>query len=148
MVHYELVKVIINIPGLVEIIINILICYHDLSDFIMSDWGLVFTSKFWFFLCYFFNIKKQPSTIFHLQTDNQTERWNSIMKAYFRAFVSFEQNNWARFLPIIKFTYNNTKNASINHTLFELNCGYHPWISYEEDIDLRFKSSFAKKLSS
>ncbi len=34
-----------------------------------------------------------------------------------------------------EFTYNNTKNVSIGHTSFELNCGYHPHISYNEDID-------------
>ena len=33
-----------------------------------------------------------------------------------------------------EFAYNNAKNASIGHMLFELNCGYHPQMWYEEDI--------------
>ena len=62
------------------------------------------------------------------------------MKAYFRAFVNYEQNNWARLLPIAKFAYNNTKNANTGHTPFELNCSYHPLVSYEEDVNLRSQS--------
>ena len=44
--------------------------------------------------------------------------------------------------------YNNAKNASISHTVFELNCGYHPRISYEEDLDPRSKLRTAEEQSS
>ena len=47
------------------------------------------------------------------------------MEAYLRAFVNFEQNDWARLLPMAEFAYINAKNASTGHTPFELNCGYH-----------------------
>ena len=48
------------------------------------------------------------------------------MEAYLQTFVNFEQNDWARFLPMAEFAYNNAKNASTGHTPFELNCGFHP----------------------
>ena len=86
-------------------------------------------------LCYFLGIKKKLSTAFHPQTDSQTERQNSTMEAYLKAFVNWEQNNWARPLPMAKFAYNNAKNASTSHTLFGLNCSYYPRVSFEEDID-------------
>ncbi len=38
------------------------------------------------------------------------------MKAYLRAFVNFEQDDWAKLLPIAKFAYNNAKIASTGHT--------------------------------
>ena len=44
-----------------------------------------------------------------------------------------------------KFAYNNAENVSTGHTLFELNCGYHFRISYEEDINARYKSNSADK---
>ena len=69
------------------------------------------------------------------------------MEAYLRAFVNFEQNDWARLLPMAEFAYNNAKNASTGHTPFELNCGYHPWMSYEENVDPRSQSKSADKLS-
>ena len=46
-----------------------------------------------------------------------------------------------------EFAYNNAKNASTDHTLFELNCGYHPWVSYKEDLDPHSKSKTAEELS-
>ncbi len=46
-----------------------------------------------------------------------------------------------------EFAYNNAKNASIGHTLFELNCGFHPRASYEEDVDPRSKSKASDELA-
>ena len=46
-----------------------------------------------------------------------------------------------------EFAYNNAKNASTGHTPFELNCGYHPWVSYKEDVDSRSQSKSADELS-
>ena len=68
------------------------------------------------------------------------------MEAYLRAFVNFEQNDWVRLLPMAEFAYNNTKNASIGYTPFELNCGYHPQMSYKEDVDPRSQSKSVDKL--
>ena len=45
-----------------------------------------------------------------------------------------------------EFAYNNAKNASTGHTPFELNCGYHPRMLYEKDVDLRSQSKSADKL--
>ena len=45
-----------------------------------------------------------------------------------------------------EFAYNNTKNASSGHTPFKLNCGYHPWMSYKEDVNPCSKSKSADEL--
>ncbi len=93
MVHYELVKVTINAPGLTEVILDVVVRYHGLLELIVSDWGLVFTSKFWLSLCYFLGIKQRLSTAFHPQIDSQTKRQNSTIKDYLQAFVNFQQND-------------------------------------------------------
>ncbi len=59
------------------------------------------------------------------------------MEAYLRVFVNFEQNDWARLLPMAKFAYNNAKNVSTDHTPFELNCRFYLQASYKEDVDPR-----------
>ncbi len=46
-----------------------------------------------------------------------------------------------------EFAHNNAKNASTNHNLFELNYGYHPKVSFEEDVDLCSRSRSANKLA-
>lgn len=65
MVDYKPVKIRINAFGLVKVIINVIICYHGLLDFIVSDRGSVFTSKFCSLLCYFFGIKRRLFIAFH-----------------------------------------------------------------------------------
>ncbi len=47
-----------------------------------------------------------------------------------------------------EFTYNNTKNASTVHMPFELNCGFHPSVSYKEDVNPRSQSKSADELAS
>ncbi len=126
MVHYKLVKVINDILSLVKVILDMVIRNHGLPNSIVSDWGSDFTSKFWSSLCYFFGIKQRLSTTFHPQTDGQTERQNSTMKAYLRAFVNFEPNDLARLLLMAEFTHNNAKNASTGHIAFKLNSAFHP----------------------
>ncbi len=46
-----------------------------------------------------------------------------------------------------EFANNNTKNASTGYTPFELNYGYHPRISFKEDIDSRSRSCSTIKLA-
>ena len=123
------------------------VCHHGVAESIVTDRGSLFTSKFWSLLCYFLGIKKKLSTAFYLQIDGQTERQTSTMEAYLRAFINWEQNNWARLLLIAEFAYNNAKNASTSHTPFELNCGYHPRVSFKEDIDSRSRSCSANELA-
>ena len=57
MVHYEPVKVTIDVSGLAEVILDIAIWHYDLPDSIVTDRSLLFTSKFWLSLCYFFGVK-------------------------------------------------------------------------------------------
>ena len=68
------------------------------------------------------------------------------MEVYLRTFMNWEQNNWARLLPMTEFAYNNSKNTSTGYTPFELNCGYHPWMLYKEEVDPRSQSKLVDKL--
>ncbi len=58
MVHYEPVKVMIDVPGLAEIIINVVVRQYGVPESIIMDRDLLFTSKFLSSLCYFLEIKK------------------------------------------------------------------------------------------
>ena len=147
MIHYKPVKIISNASSLAKVIIDVVVRHYSLPNSIVTDRGFLFTLKFWSLLCYFFTIKRWLSTTFHPQIDGQTKRQNSTMKAYLRAFINFKQNNWASLLPMVEFAYNNAKNANTGHTPFELNCRYHPWVSYEENINHRFKSKLLDELS-
>ena len=47
---------------------------------------------------------------------------------------------------MVEFAYNNTKNASSDHTSFGLNCSYHLRISYKKNVDFCSKFKSADKL--
>ncbi len=46
-----------------------------------------------------------------------------------------------------EFVYNNTKNAITGHILCKINCGYHPRVYFEEDVDSQPRSYPANKLA-
>ena len=90
MVYYELVKITIDAPRLAKVILDVVVRHHELPDSIVTDKSLLFTSKFWSLLCYFFSIKRRLSIAFHPQTNGQTKRQNSTMEAYLKVFVNFK----------------------------------------------------------
>lgn len=48
---------------------------------------------------------------------------------------------------MVEFTYNNSKNASMGYTSFELNCGYHLWVFFEDKYDTRYRFFLANELA-
>ena len=90
MVYYEPVNVTIDALGLAKVIIDIVVRHHGLPDSILTDRALLFISKFWALLCYFLDIKRSLFIAFHPQTFDQTERQNTTIEAYLRAFINFE----------------------------------------------------------
>ena len=80
--HYKPVKVTIDAPELAEVILDVVVRQHGLSNSIVSDQGSIFTSKFWSSLYYFLGIKRKLSTAFQTQNDRQTKRQNSTIEAY------------------------------------------------------------------
>ena len=57
MIYYKLVKITINIPGLVKVIVNIVVRYYGLLILIITNKKSLFTSKLLSLLCYFSGIK-------------------------------------------------------------------------------------------
>ena len=90
MVYYKPVKITIDASGLAEVIIDVVVWYHGLPDSIITNRNPLFTSKFSSSLCYFLSIKKRLSTAFHPQTNGQTERQNSTIEVYLKAFINWE----------------------------------------------------------
>ena len=46
-----------------------------------------------------------------------------------------------------EFAYNNAKNASTSYTIFKFNCGFHPQVFFEDDVDPCSKSRSVDKLA-
>ena len=99
---------------------------HGLPNDIVSDHGTQFVSKFSRRLLELLDIQGNRSTVYHPETDEQTERVNQMLEQYLRIYCDFHQDDWSQLLPLAEFTYNNAKNSSMQKSLFYTNYGYHP----------------------
>lgn len=114
----------IDAPELAELLLVHLNAFVGMPRNLVSDRGSLFTSKFWSSLCYYLGSKRKLSTAFHPQTDGQTERQNQILEHYLRCYVNFEQDDWARWLPMAQYVYNHSKHATIGTSPAEALMGF------------------------
>ncbi len=106
-------------------------CHHGLLEEVISDCGSAFVSNFSHKLAALLGVKLTPSTSYHPQTNGQTERVNQEIEAYLRVFMSHQQDDWADWLPLVEFAYNNKVHTATCHTPFELDTGQHPCLGVE-----------------
>jgi hypothetical protein len=123
---------------------------HGLSEQIISDRGTIFLSSFMRELNLLLGIKTSPSTAYHPQTDGQTERANQEIEQYLRLFVNHRQDDWAEWLSLAEFSYNNRVQASTRQTPFMLNYGRHPRLGVEPIRETKVESvdDFLKRMKS
>jgi hypothetical protein len=59
------------------------------------------------------------SSVYHPQTDGQTERPNQVLEDILRACVLKYGTSWDKSLPYVEFSYSNNYQASIEMAPFE-----------------------------
>src|SRR3954469_7791155 len=71
-------------------------------------------------------VEGNPSTTYHPQTDGQTERVNQEIERYLWIYINHHQTDWAEWLSIAKFLYNDKIHSSTKQSPFFVNHGQHP----------------------
>ncbi|SJL16407.1 uncharacterized protein ARMOST_19931 [Armillaria ostoyae] len=85
---------------------------HGMPQVVISDRGPQFVSKFMTELYKLLDIKQNTSMAFHPQTDGQTECVNQEVEKYLRIFIDHQQTDWADWLPLAEFAYNNCAHST------------------------------------
>lgn len=116
----------ITSEGTAKLFADFVFKLHGIPANIVSDRGPQFISVFTRALCKILGITQNISTSFHPQTDGQTERINAILEQYLRAYVNYQQDNWAELLTMAEFSYNNTVSSTTGLSPFFANYGQHP----------------------
>ena len=116
----------IDSAGLADLLIDNIVARYGVPLSIVSDRGTVFTAQFWSNVCYHAKIKRRLSTAFHPQTDGQTERQNQTLEQYLRSFVNYQQDDWAQWLPMAEFAYNNSVHSATGYSPFFAYTGCNP----------------------
>ena len=70
----------IDSPELARLFFEHVICKHGIPDYVITDRGIQFTSRFWTRVCSHISVDYRLLTAFYLQTDGQTQRQNQIME--------------------------------------------------------------------
>jgi hypothetical protein len=123
-----------SVDALVQAFVEYVWREEGYPEDIVSDRGAQFVSHFWRRLCQRLGTHPKFSTAHHPQTDGQTENANAYLIQYLRAYVNYEQNNWALFLPMAEFEANSTVSATTGYSPFFATKGYEPRSGIEPDL--------------
>lgn len=98
---------------------------HGFPRAITSDRGSQFVNDMWERACALTGIQRRLSTAYHPETDGSTERTNSTVEAYIRAYTSYDQKDWYKLLPLAELALNGRMSTSTGVSPFFLSHGYH-----------------------
>ncbi len=106
---------------------------HDLLSSIVSNRDFQFISIMWQSLCKRLKIKVNLSTIYHSEIDDQLKRANQDVERELRIYCNYMQNDWAKWLSMMKFSDNFNIFSTILMISFYFNKDFHSWMSFDSD---------------
>lgn len=111
---------------LAHVFIKNVVANHRLPEQLISDRDKLFTSTFWTALMQHLGVKHKMSTVYHPQTDGQTERLNQTLEQYLRLYVNARQDNWVQLLPLAQIAYNHSPTTTTDTSPFYASFGFEP----------------------
>ena len=96
---------------------------HRLLESVISDREPQFAVGMTKELNKMLGIETKLSTAYHPETDRQTERTNQELEQYLRMYVNHRQNNWAEWLAMAEFAFNNKVHIATKMSPFQVNYG-------------------------
>ena len=85
-------------------------------------------------------IETKLSMAYHPEIDSQMERTNQELEQYLRMYVNHRQNNWAEWLAMAEFAFNNKVHTATKTSPFQVNYGR----ELRMDFDIRKKGKNEK----
>ncbi len=107
---------------------------HDLLSSIVLNKDFQFISIMWQSLCKRLKIKVNLSTVYHSEIDNQLKRANQDVECELRIYCNYMQNDWAKWLSMMKFSDNFNTFLTILMISFYFNKDFHLQMSFDSDM--------------
>jgi len=117
--HFIPIRVKCSLEKLTKLYIQEIVKLHGVPELIVSEGCPRFTSRFWKSLQEAMCTKLRFSTAYHSQTDGQSERTIQTLEDMLRNCILDFRGSWARYLPLVEFSYNNSYQASIGMASYE-----------------------------
>ena len=96
---------------------------HGLPESVVSDREPQFAAELTKELNRMLGIKTKLSTVFHPQTDGQTERMNQELEQYLWFFIEHRQKDWPEWMAVAEFAINNKVHMATKVSPFMANYG-------------------------
>jgi hypothetical protein len=116
--YFILVSTTYQAPDIVRVFIREIVRLDGVPKKIISDRGPVFTGRFWMSFHKALGTQLNFGTAYHLETDGQMERTNQTLEDMLHMYMMDQQKRWEEFLPLVKFTYNNSYQSTIKMVPF------------------------------
>jgi len=139
----------VTVEGAAQLFLHQVWKLHGLSKCIVSDCGPQFVACFTRELYRLLGIKLASSTVWHPQTDGQTECINQELDQYLWLFVNEWQNDWYNLLPMVEFQYNNHVHSATQQPPFLLDTRHIPRMGFEPQqnhSDLEMVNEFMERM--
>jgi len=111
----------LSTKGFAELFMREIFVHYGMPAGIVSDRGKQWRSSFFMEICRICGIFLALSTSHHPQTNGLVERYNEVIEAALRSYVSADHRDWHLFLPFIEFALNSTWNAALQSTPYRMN---------------------------
>nr|GEY73777.1 putative reverse transcriptase domain-containing protein [Tanacetum cinerariifolium] len=107
------------IDKLARIYLKDVVTRHGIPISIISNRDLRFASNFWRSLQNALGTRLDMSTVYHPETDSQSERTYQTLEDMLRSCAIDFGKGWINHLPLVEFLYNNSYHATIKAAPFE-----------------------------
>jgi len=99
---------------------------HGLPATIISDRDPVFLSHFWQQLFQYQGVNLHHSTVYHPQSDGQTEVVNRCLEHYLRCMSGGSPHQWSKWVPLVEWWYNTNYHTATKSTPYKILYGFPP----------------------
>ncbi len=106
---------------------------HDLFSSIVLNRDFQFISTMWQSLCKWLRITASLSTVYHSEINDQLKWVNQDVERELRIYCNYMQNDWAKWLFMMKFSENFNIFSIISMTFFYFNKSFHLRMSFDSD---------------
>ncbi|GKD48267.1 putative reverse transcriptase domain-containing protein [Tanacetum coccineum] len=117
--HFQPICEDFKIDSLALLYLNEIITRHGVPISIISDCDSHFTSRFWQSMKEALGTRLDMSTIYHPQTDGQSERTIQTLEDMLKACIMDFEGNWDVYLLLVEFSYNNSYHSNVRCPPFE-----------------------------
>ena len=129
----------IEAPRVAQLLVDEILARHGAPRTLLSDRGSNFLSSIVTEVCRIMDTRKLHTTAYHPQTDGLVERFNGTLAEGLSMYVSTNQKDWDRHIPMILFAYRVSPNATTHESPFYLLYGREPRLPI--DVALLLPSS-------